>query len=269
MSERQYVGVQLPVGCEVLVGDSVESLVDVGVIPMETNSKIEITYDRSVVQGSRKEEVVTSIRNMVAKASTALYQIRLDVINRLAGGAMTVENVPGEPVSGKELSIAAGWKDGSLVILPGQNADGSAPAVASVTGSSSGALAADDDYILARDASGAWGVVLKTGGSHSASVTETVTVIYGYTPAASVKATMGSGSAAIQKKVVRFQKIQDGKMFRVTLYSATMSNGITLSFPGADEEKPTSLPVEIEGTLDTSRASGDQLLEIIDEIGVN
>ena len=66
---------------------------------------------------------------------------------------------------------------------------------------------------------------------------------------------------------VGFKEV-DGKKFQVTLYKAIKSDGITFSFPSVDSEDITSLPVTMQGKLDTSRAQGDQLLEIIDEIGV-
>lgn len=262
-----YAGIHLPSGCEVSVGDDVDSLQDVGVIPMETDSNIEISYEKKEVQGSKRENVITFITNMKAKAATELYQIRMNVLRELTGGAMTVANVAGEAVTGATHTIASGWKSGQLYVLPKQNSNGTAQTITSVVGSSSGALVADDDYFTARDASGAWGVVLRTDGTNTAAVSESVVVTYGYTPAAHIKVDMGSSVVEITKKIVRFKKIQDGKMFQVTLFAAAMSNGIKLSFPGSDEEKPVSIPVELEGSLDTTRASGSQLLEIIDEIG--
>lgn len=260
----QYSAIHIPAGCDVEVGDSVDSLENVGVIPMDTDSSIEITYDRSVVQGSKKEQVLTSIRNMKASAKTELYQIRLDVINKLAGDVMNVTAVPGTAVTGRTHSIQAGFEKGRLYILPGQNADGSAVTVASVKQGSTSLAAAD--WTLAKDQSGRCGVILTSAGA--ADATKAVTVTYGYTPAAHYKVTMGAATVDIRKRMVRFSKRVDGKLFQVTLYSAAMSNGITLSFPGADEENPVRIPIEMEGSLDTSRASGDQLLEIIDEIGV-
>ncbi len=260
----QYSAIHIPAGCDVYVGDSVESLENVGVIPMDADSKIEITYDRSVVQGSKKEEVITSIRNMKAEASTELYQIRLPIINKLAGDVMNVTSVAGTTASGKTFTIAKNFEKGLLYALPGQNADGSAPTVSSVKQGTTALAAAD--YTLVKDSSGRYGVVLTSSGA--ADTTKDVVVTYSYTPAAHYKVTMGAATVDIKKRIVRFSKTVDGKLFQVTLYSAAMSNGITLSFPGADEENPVSIPITLEGSLDTSRASGDQLLEIIDEIGV-
>lgn len=260
----QYSAIHIPAGCDVSVGDSVDSLENVGVIPMDTDSNIEITYDISNIQGSKKEQVLKFVRNMRATASTELYQIRMPVINKLAGGVMNVQSVAGSAVSGQTHTIDAGFEKGRLYILPGQNASGAAQSITNVKQGSSALAAAD--YTLAKDASGRWGIILTTAGS--ADITKNVVVTYGYTPAAHYKVTMGDTAVDITKKIVRFSKTVDGKLFQVTLYSAAMSNGIKLSFPGADEENPVRIPIELEGDLDTSRARGDQLLEIIDEIGV-
>lgn len=260
----QYSAIHIPAGCDVEVGDSVESLENVGVIPMDTDSNIEITYDVSNVQGSKKEQVLRFVRNMRATASTELYQIRLPVINKLAGGVMNVTSVPGSAVSGATHTIASGFEKGRLYILPGQNASGAAQSITTVKQGNTSLAAAD--YTVAKDASGKWGIILTTAGS--ADTSKNVVVTYGYTPVAHYRVTMGETAVDIAKKVVRFSKTVDGKLFQVTLYSAAMSNGIKLSFPGADEENPVRIPIELEGDLDTSRASGDQLLEIIDEIGV-
>jgi hypothetical protein len=84
-----------------------------------------------------------------------------------------------------------------------------------------------------------------------------------------MKATMGSATTSITPKIVRFLLMQNGKKFQVTLFSAIMDGGIKLSFPGVDNDKPATLPISIEGSLDPERAEGSQLLDIIDEIGVN
>ena len=156
----QYSAIHIPAGCDVYVGDSVDSLENVGVIPMDTDSKIEITYDRSVVQGSKKEEVLVSIRNMKAAASSELYQIRLPIINKLAGGVMSITSVAGSAVSGATHTIASGFEKGRLYILPGQNADGSALSITHIKQGST--TLQSSDYSLAKDASGKYRVTWKS-----------------------------------------------------------------------------------------------------------
>lgn len=265
MANTKYAGVQVPSGCTVLVGDNVDSLIDIGVIPMDTDTNIQISYDMQKIQGSKREEVLTYIKNLVAKATTELYQIRMGVLEKLSGGLLNVTNVPGAQVSGAAHTIEAGWLKNRIYTLDGQNASGEKQTISKVAQGSK-TLVDGTDYVAAQSADGRWGILLLTA---TTAVTSTAIVVtYSYTPTASVKATMGDSVVTITPKVIRFYKEQDGKRFQVTLYSARLTSGIKLSFPGADNDKPASLPIELEGQLDTSRARGDQLLEIIDEIGV-
>jgi len=263
--ESKYVGVHLPAGCTLYVGDSIESLVDVGVLPIDTDSSLEITYDKISIQGSKKEQVIHYVKNMAAKATTELYQIRMSVINKLTGGVMTVTPVAGDPVAGAVQSIAAGWKVGRLYILSGQNSDGTKQTLASVK-SGATVLVAGTDYVQASDASGKWGFIMITDAT--APTGTALDATYGYTPAASMNVQMGAPVAEITPRIVRFLKMQDGKKYQVTLYSALLDGSLKLSFPGADADKPASLPITISGSLDPERASGSQLLDIVDEIGV-
>ncbi len=264
MVKSKYAGIHIPAGCEMLVGPSVDALVSCGIIPEDTDSKIDISYTVNKVQGSKGETVVNYVNKMEAKGSTALYQFDLELINQLAGGIMQISKTAGTAVSAAVHAVEAGWVKDSFIILPGQNASGEKQSITKIVQGST-TLAAGTDYIQVKTNEG-WGIIIPT--ASAAVTTKVLTITYGYTPAAQVKATMGSGSVDIQASVVRFKKVVNGKLFQVTLYKAVMTNGITLSFPAESSDSIPSLPVEIAGQLDPSRASGDQLLEIIDEIGV-
>lgn len=262
---NNYAGVHLPAGCTMYVGDSVDALEDVGVIPMDTDSNIEITYDKVEVQGSKREDVLIYVKNMAAKAATELYQIRMSVINKLTGGVMTVTPIAGDPVAGALQTISSGWVLNKLYILSGQNANGTKQTITSVKYGET-VLVAGTDYVQGLDASGKWGIMMIS--SATAPTLGQLTVTYGYTPSASMKVEMGAPVATISPKIIRFVKEQNGKKYQVTLFSALMDGGLKVSFPGANADKPVSIPVTINGKLDTSRASGAQLLDIVDEIGV-
>lgn len=261
--KTEYAGIHIPAGCTMYAGPSVDELKDLGVIPEETDSQIEITYDTARIQGSKGEQVVNSIRNMVATATTALYQINLDNINLLVGGVLNVTRQTGSAVSGEEHEIAS-WTKGQLITLPGQNSDGSAQEITQILNGET-PLTEGTDYIQAK-ADGRWGIIILDGST--AVTTSPLAVTYTYTPTAKVKATMGDGNVAVKACVVRFAKTVEGKLFQITIYKAVKTDGITIGFPAITSETITSLPVTMEGRIDYSRASGDQLLEIIDEIGV-
>lgn len=171
----------------------------------------------------------------------------------------------GDPVAGAVQPIASGWVLNKLYILSGQNANGAKQTITSVKYGET-VLVAGTDYVQGLDASGKWGILMIS--SATAPTLGQIDVTYGYTPAASMRVEMGAPVATISPKIIRFVKEQNGKKYQVTLFSALMDGGLKVSFPGANADKPVSIPVTINGKLDTSRASGSQLLDIVDEIGV-
>lgn len=92
-----------------------------------------------------------------------------------------------------------------------------------------------------------------------------VKVDYSYTPLAS-RTLKAGGKQTFTAQVMRFTNYDvDDKEFRITIWEATPNSGIEIDFPASDEEDPAMIPIEIEGRLDVSKASGEQLFEIFDE----
>jgi hypothetical protein len=97
---------------------------------------------------------------------------------------------------------------------------------------------------------------------------QVITIDSDYTPAVAYTLTMGDKSAELVAKIVEFSKTIGGKVFRARLWSVTNEAGLTLGFPDSANDEPLSLPVTLVGGLDTTKAAGEQLIEIYDEIGV-
>lgn len=94
---------------------------------------------------------------------------------------------------------------------------------------------------------------------------DTVEVDYSYTPLAS-RTLKGGGLTTFTARVCRFTNTDDdGKIFQITVYSATPDSGITLNFPSDDAEDPMMCPISMTGVPDTSLTAGEQLFEIYDE----
>lgn len=261
--KTNYDCIHLPAGATVEMGATASDLIDVGVIPSDTETQLNITYDTATVQGSKGEVVLEKVSNMQAELTTELYQINLENINRMAGGIMNLIKVPGDKVSGAIQEVPS-FEKGVFIPLEHQNGDGSEIVIASVANGET-PLTEVTDYIVMKSGS-VWGLLVLD--SSTATGSNGLKITYEYTPTAHIRATMGAGSIELKSCVVRIRKEVDGKKFQVTLYKAIKSDGITFSFPSVDSEDITSLPVTMQGKLDTSRALGDQLLEIIDEIGV-
>ncbi len=261
-----YAGIQVPAGCDVLIGDNEANLVNVGVLPEDKETTVSVSYDSVEVKGSKNEDVQRYVKNMSAEGKFSIYQILLDNIAKFSKGLITLESVPGTPVTGQTQTIKAGWENKRLYRLDGQNADGSEPTVTAKKGSTT--LTKGDDFHVLKAADGDFYVSLNTAGTSHIATTDVITLTLGYTPKASVKAKMGAPSVEITPQVVRFMKMQGDKKFQITLWSATNSSGLSFAFPASSADKPTSIDVTMTGGLDTSRAVGDQLIEIVDEIGL-
>lgn len=263
----QYDSVHIPAGSIVRVGDSVGSMTSLGEIDGE--SSIAVSYDRQKVVSSVGTTVKDFVKNMTATASFNLMQLYMPNVQKLMDGVATESQESGSLVEGAEQTIASGWTPNQLIRIEGQNSDGSAPTINSVTASSSGAGAEDDDYTLVKGTDGLWYIALRSDGTASFGTSESVTVDYDYTPAESRSLKMGSKSAELKPKIVEIEKTISGKIFRVRLWSAVNTAGITIAFPPSDNDSVATIPMELEGTIDTSRSDGEQLLDIYDEIGVD
>ena len=263
----QYDSVHIPAGSIVRVGDAIGSMTALGEI--EGESSVEVTYDRQKVVSSTGTKVKDFIKNMLANASFNLMQLYLPNVQKLFDGAATVSQVTGSLVSGATQTIASGWTANQLIRIEGQNGDGTKPTINSVTASSSGLGAEDDDYVIVKGSDGLWYIALKTDGTATFGTGESVTIDYDYTPAASRSLKMGSKSAELTPKIVEIEKTIGGKIFRVRLWSAVNTNGITIAFPPADNDSVATIPIQLEGSIDTTKTDGEQLLDIYDEIGVD
>jgi hypothetical protein len=261
-----YGSVHIPAGCTVKIGDTVAALTDLGVL--KGDASIEITYDKVKVEGSKAETLVDFVKNMKATATFEMYQLHLPNIQKLFDGAATITSEDGTPVSAEDEVIASGdWSFEQFVPFEKYNGDGTEPTINSVTGSVDGALVEDTDYYIVKNEEARWGIIILD----SATVTteeQDITVNKDYTPAASKTLDMGNASAELVTKIVELSKTIGGKLFRARLWSATNEAGLTLSFPDSAGDDPASIPISVVGGLDTDRASGKQLIEIYDEIGL-
>jgi len=94
---------------------------------------------------------------------------------------------------------------------------------------------------------------------------DTVLVDYDYTPLAS-RTLKGGGLTQFTARVCRFTNTdEDGKVFRITVFSATPESGLTIDFPSDDDTDPALCPITMTGVPDTTKTAGEQLFEIYDE----
>ena len=263
-----YGSVHIPVGATVSVGDNIGALVDMGVL--KGDASIALTWDDVKVLGSKAESLMSYVKNMAAEAKFTLFQLFLVNIQELLDGIASNTVGAGAPVVDHNQVVASGaWEYLRFIPFDGQQAAGTVPTNITVVASTDGALVADVDYfVIQNEVDGTWGFYVKDTVTVT-TLNQTLTAVYDYTPAASNTMKMGAASDELTAKVVQFSKTINGKVFRVRLWSATNSGGITLGFPDSSSDEPASMEIIMKGTLDTTKATGEQLVEIYDELGLS
>jgi len=99
-----------------------------------------------------------------------------------------------------------------------------------------------------------------------ANLSGTVYVNYTYTPLAS-RTYKGGGLTEFTPQIVRITNSDassPAKTLQCTIWEATPDSGIKIEFQSDDAEDPAGVPIRMEGRLDTTKTSGEQLFEIID-----
>lgn len=117
-------------------------------------------------------------------------------------------NVAGTLVSGAIQTIVN--PSGYLNFYPiaNQNFDGSAITVTSITGSVDGLLVVSTDYNVVTNGLGVYGVEFISGGAIT-TLTQTFTIVYNYTPAASENIGYRSQAISIPKVLFKFVSCED------------------------------------------------------------
>jgi hypothetical protein len=259
--------IRLPDGCKVEYGADVGSLVDVGAIDGDVSA--ELTYDVFKVDSANAGTVANQIKNMVMNLSFNLMEVNLENIANLSGGMATTEDVAGSTVSGATQTVTSGnWAYNKFILIENQNGDGSAITVNSVSGGTDGTLTEDTDYYVGQNEVGEWGIFV-IDSTNVTTTSQDLTIDYDYTPNSGKKLNAGTSTLELTGKVVRFTHTdENSKKFQLTVWSAKPSSGFTLTFPAATNDTVMTVPISLEGQLDTSRADGKQLFELLDEQGV-
>ena len=180
----------------------------------------------------------------------------------LACGLKTFVNVPGTAVSGATMVIPSGFIYGKGYKIPNQNADGTAPTIATVVGSVDGALTVNDDYVLQPNGDGSFSIVPFHNASGSSAITttaQTITITYGYTPTA--YRMVGEGGITeltyITLKVLMVEST--GKARWWIIPKCVSTKGFELAATKYNDDKADiGIEVEVDGELDLSLPAGFQ-----------
>jgi hypothetical protein len=245
--------------------DSGSSWEDVGV--MSDGVSWTLNYDLSEIENGNQADPDAQAKNMsVSISPTSLRSWGTDVMAKLSAGLITREAVAGTLVSGASQIVSSGdWGFNEGILIDGQNANGTAPSINSITGSVNGA-GASDDYDVYKGAGG-WYIV-PLDGTNFDTEAQSMTINYDYTPAEGSYLYAGTSSKVLDYIQARVRHYTDDAL---TLYdyealfyrvrpdagAIVMTKSGALSGNGLDE-----WTVALTGELESGNTDGRQLFRI-------
>jgi hypothetical protein len=210
--------------------------------------------------------VKSQIKEHTCEVSYNMWEFDLDIMQQLRGGVDTYSTVSASATSVSGEAHGTGWTVGTPIKLVYKN--GANTIVTEITVKAGGSsLIAETDYnTFVGD--GSTGLLGYTYIVPVTVQTLAITVDYTYTPFAAQIIKTG-GLTSISSKVVRLTNTnEDGKIFRITIYKAQNSEGISIDFPSDEDTKNWENAVKFIGRKDSNRTVGDQLFEIYNEQAV-
>lgn len=240
------------------IGDSVDSLVNVGAI---TGAAFSHSFEKTSISSDNAGVILEKIGNEQATVSGNFMETGLPILAQYISGLGTLTTNPGDEtkVTGEAHTFGA-----ANVGIRLDNKNGNDTVVKSIVVKKAGvAKTLNEDYGVYVDAEGWTAIYPIIGGTLSAN--DRITVDYNYTPAFSKRLNVG-GRQKINANVVRITNINsEGKKFEITVYKATANSGIGITFNSDDSSDVDVVPFELVGTLDVNRVTGAQLFTIVDE----
>lgn len=240
------------------IGDSVDSLVNVGAI---TGVAFSHSFEKTSISSDNAGVILEKIGNEQATVSGNFMETGLPILAQYIGGLGTLVTIPGSatPVTGEAHTLGA-----ANVGIRLDNKNGNDTIVTDIVVKKGGvAKTLNEDYGVFVDAEGWTAIYPISGGTLFEN--NRITVDYNYTPATGKRLNVG-GRQKINANVVRITNINsEGKKFEITVYKATANSGIGITFNSDDSSDVDVVPFELVGTLDVNRVSGAQLFTIVDE----
>lgn len=208
---------------------------------LEVEEKLEVNKEEN--DNADADELVTAQENGIkANLHELLSAAVWDI---LRSGFDTKTTTPGTLVDDHSQVVASGdWGFDKFIELTGQNAAGTKQEMVSVTGSEDGALVLNTDYFQVQNAAGKWGIVVRDSTTVTTEV-QNLTIVYDYTPSASVKYVSGD-KVALPWFMVRITTKNDGSTYYFVGYKCKIKTGKKWSYPKDDDkDRRVKCPIEI------------------------
>jgi hypothetical protein len=258
-----YEGIHLPRGYEVAVKDDTDTWQDLGVT-MEDGT-LEATYDKLEVTGSQAEKLLTVFKNFSVSSTFTLTQIKLENLDLLMSGATSYTETAAGTTAETETITAGSWALDTWYAFDEQSDDTDIPTSITIQNPTGTTLVLDTDYVLYK-VGDEWGYkILDTA---TTDIAENLELAYTTEQLEKNELSIGSSSVEITPRAFRIRKnlgtASTPIYFSVEVYSAVNEGGLSLAFPRYDADGITTIEVQLNGSLDTTRSDLDQLLKITD-----
>jgi hypothetical protein len=229
------------------------SWVDAGALSgIEVDEKLETNKEEN--DNADADELVTSQEPAI---KAVLHEfLRSAIWDILRSGFDTKTTVAGTLVEDHSQVVASGdWAYDSFIELTGQNDSGVKQTIASVTGGTDGVLVLNTDYFQGKNAAGKWGIYVRDSTTVTTQA-QALTIVYDYTPTASVKYVSGD-KTVLPWFMLRITTKNDGATYYSVLYKCKIKAGKKWSYPKDDDkDRRVKCPIEIVAKPDALYHSG-------------
>lgn len=224
---------------EFYIGDSIGSLFRLGAYRdasvQSKRESTELIFDNDKINKFKKGKEFSF--------TFVLWEIDPDTLASMNKGWITKTAVAGTEVAWATQAIAnpTAWQ---IVELEGQMHDLSLVSVTWVSGSTDGALTVNTDYVVIKWPGGKSNIYFIAGGNIT-TMSQTFTVTYTYTPAASVTFTFADNGIATKFYARFVHERNDGKQVVIDLEDVQNIQGLTIDFVGNEEDDVATVSVEL------------------------
>lgn len=266
-TKTEYV--MIPDGAKIEIDDGT-GFVDVGAFNSDVTATL--NFDVNIINSSNAEIIKRAGKNMTMTWAGTLINLNPTGVAKFSGGLMTTEATDGTPITtAADQTIAADWTAMSSIPLAATDPTtgvalrfSAAPTLTSVSGDSSGALAADDDYFIQVDENSfsGYSILLNPAGTKGVATTEVITVDYAsITPIEKVTLYGGASTFEFNTYAMRMTHTDDnGLVRRLNLPRVTPdSGGFQFNFKSSQSDGSEEMPITCTADLDTSLSNGQQL----------
>lgn len=239
-----------------------------------TETWYDLGYGEGVnwVEGFKTDEAIPDnsaslgivILDQFADIDFACWQPDFEALTLARGSVDTYTAIPGSAVSGHTQTIASGaWGYSGFIQFEGQNSDGTAPTMDvthPVVGSTDSDLTVDTDWELVK-VSGKWGILIKDSTAVT-TLSQSITLKYSYTPAASITFETGGESIPGFLKL-RLTNVTSGKSTVVEFHKVQNTTGFSVKMNSdSGTAKPTPWVLKFHAVNNADLASKKQLYKI-------